>query len=371
MELTGPALWLAEIAAAWALLTLIQTPLHRGRHPVLAAIVFITKVLLIPGAALLFVAVVSPFSYRHGDLIAAAYLALCGDAAADAVSFVVRLFRRGERQARSSRRRLTAALSLLLCICLACYGFINAGRVREQTHAWTAAGLTEEHTFAFLADVHAGSAQSLSTLEQVCRQINAAAPEFVVLGGDITDEHTSREDMQAVYRVLSQLEAPIYFVYGNHDRQPDSAFCGGRTYSDAELAAALEKAGVTVLSDEFVQIADDLMLLGREDVSRQERRPWSQLTNPCPDKALVVADHQPYDEEQLADEVSALQLSGHTHAAQFQLGPWSPSRWMYKEWGGLYEEENQKLYVSTGLGGTLPFRFGAWPQFVVLTLHRK
>ena len=66
-----------------------------------------------------------------------------------------------------------------------------------------------------------------------------------------------------------------------------------------------------------------------------------------------------------------LTLSGHTHAAQFQLFGLSPSRWMYKEWGGLYEADGQKLYVSTGLGGTLPFRFGAWPQFTIVTLHRK
>ena len=66
-----------------------------------------------------------------------------------------------------------------------------------------------------------------------------------------------------------------------------------------------------------------------------------------------------------------LTLSGHTHAAQLKLGKWSPSSWMYKEWGGAYQSGNQQLFISEGLGGTLPFRFGARPQVVMITLHRR
>ena len=43
---------------------------------------------------------------------------------------------------------------------------------------------------------------------------------------------------------------------------------------------------------------------------------------------------------------------------------------MYKEWVGAYQSGNQQHFISEGLGGTLPFRFGARPQIVVLTLNR-
>lgn len=59
----------------------------------------------------------------------------------------------------------------------------------------------------------------------------------------------------------------------------------------------------------------------------------------------------------------------HTHAMQFTIGGWSPSSLVYPEWGGLYEEEGRKLYVSTGIGETIAFRFGAWPQIVEITLN--
>jgi len=65
-----------------------------------------------------------------------------------------------------------------------------------------------------------------------------------------------------------------------------------------------------------------------------------------------------------------LTLSGHTHAMQFKIGHWSPSKWLYPEWGGLYTEGSQQLYVSEGLGGSIPFRLGTKPEIIVITLKK-
>lgn len=66
-----------------------------------------------------------------------------------------------------------------------------------------------------------------------------------------------------------------------------------------------------------------------------------------------------------------LTLSGHTHAMQFKIGKFSPAKWAYKEWGGIYREGNQVLVVSTGTGGNVAFRFGSYPQILEITLHKK
>ena len=66
-----------------------------------------------------------------------------------------------------------------------------------------------------------------------------------------------------------------------------------------------------------------------------------------------------------------LTLSGHTHAMQFRIGNLTPVVLKYPEWGGQYEENGQQLFVSTGVGGNIPFRFGAWPEICVLTLRCK
>ena len=51
---------------------------------------------------------------------------------------------------------------------------------------------------------------------------------------------------------------------------------------------------------------------------------------------------------------------------------WSPSKFFYPEWKYMYREGERGLYVSLGIGGALiPFRFGAWPEINVITLHNK
>ena len=345
-------LWILEMIILLASLFVVQIPLRKKRIPALRVFVFVIKVLLIPAAALFFVAIESPVAYRRADIIAAAYIVLFSDVCASIVEYVIRKLRKSkEKRAKNSfcQLKLIGFLSIVFCLCIFAYGYVNAGNIKAKKHTWTAEGLTQAHTFAFAADLHVGSARSMENLQEFCRQVNEAAPEFVILGGDVTDELTSYDDMRTAYSVLSKIEAPVFFIYGNHDRQPNAAFFGGRTYSDEQLEEAIREAGITILSDQFLQVADDLVLLGREDVSMEGKRAaWSELVGPLQETgALVVADHQPYDEEQLAEEKSALQLSGHTHAGQL----W-PLQFVYRMLGlpayGVFEEPGTILYVSAG-----------------------
>jgi len=68
-----------------------------------------------------------------------------------------------------------------------------------------------------------------------------------------------------------------------------------------------------------------------------------------------------------------LMLSGHTHAMQLKLKicrlKWSPAKWMYRNWSGLYERDGRYLYVNEGIGYVLyPMRIGGKPEITLLTL---
>lgn len=69
-----------------------------------------------------------------------------------------------------------------------------------------------------------------------------------------------------------------------------------------------------------------------------------------------------------------LTLAGHTHGAQFGIEnkrfQWSPVKYVYKRWGGLYEEKNQFLYVNRGLGFIgYAGRIGMRPEVTVFELR--
>ena len=92
-----------------------------------------------------------------------------------------------------------------------------------------------------------------------------------------------------------------------------------------------------------------------------------------PFKILLSHDPSHWRLEVLRNSDIQLTLSGHTHAMQFRIGRF---RWMYREWYGVYREPAadstgaRVLNVSAGIGGSFPFRIGAWPEVVVITLHR-
>ena len=72
-----------------------------------------------------------------------------------------------------------------------------------------------------------------------------------------------------------------------------------------------------------------------------------------------------------------LTLSGHTHGMQCGIEipgwlKWSPSQYIYKYWGGMYEEGGKYLNVNRGFGyHAFPGRLGVWPEITVIELKTK
>ncbi len=68
-----------------------------------------------------------------------------------------------------------------------------------------------------------------------------------------------------------------------------------------------------------------------------------------------------------------LTLSGHTHGMQFGVDipgfKWSPVKYLYPQWAGIYQEAKQYLYVNRGFGFIgFPGRAGIWPEITVIEL---
>ena len=72
-----------------------------------------------------------------------------------------------------------------------------------------------------------------------------------------------------------------------------------------------------------------------------------------------------------------LTLAGHTHGMQFgievpSLGiKWSPVKYRYPKWGGMYEVAGKFLNVNRGFGYlAFPGRIGIWPEITVIELKK-
>ena len=349
--------------AAQAILTAAQLLLRKKQlKPAARVCIILGKALLAIVFAVLVLA--GPVQLRAVQpLMMALYVALLADAAADAVCSVICAIRKKER-----RFGAVKTVSLICGVLFFVFGVINMQVVTPKTHTYTSDKLTAEHTVVFFADLHVGSAQPFRVTEQTIAQIKALRPEATILGGDIVDDYTTREEMEATFRLFADFETPVYYLYGNHDRQGHAEYAGGKKFTQAELEAALQANGVILLKDSFAKIAPDLLLLGREDVSEKEGRlPASALVNPDPAAYLIVADHQPVQFKDNLAVGADLQLSGHTHAGQlFPLGTFFQ---LFSYCYGDYTEGNAVMNVSAGAcGWRMPLRTQAGCHYEVIRL---
>ena len=355
--------WFLWTAAVWAALQLIDGRIIKSERPSVLLAVSALRFLAASAIAYLIMAVNNSFSWNCGYPLGALYIALMAAAAADTLRCVIKiLFRSG------MGKRSVFVLRCVLTAALLAWGTLNMQNVSPVTHTYISEKIGQEHIFVFIADLHYGSVQTKETVEDALEDIRELGVDFIVLGGDITDEFTSYDEMVEIWRMLRESGIPTYYVYGNHDRQENAYLRGGASFSPKELEETILSAGITVLRDEWVYALEDVVLVGREDVSSEERLPLEELP-PRPEDACVIwIDHTPYQEEEIASSGADLQLSGHSHAGQL-----FPLRTLYRLgvryiWGD-YDTRGAHVYVTSGFGGWyIPFRTEKTCCYDVITL---
>ena len=354
--------WTILIAIWFLLLWAVQYPIRRKDNLFVRLLLIIVKFLL--GVVIAFEIMVSGSSImaRLGFPLAALYVVLLGDSVGDVLFLIF------------GRRRGSSGIKVQTILCLACtfiylfYGTVNMQTVTANKFTVESPKLDREYRFVFAADFHVGSSQSMKTTEETIRKIGNENADFVVLGGDIVDVLTTKEEMETTFSLLGEIASPVYFIYGNHDRQKDYIDTFGQSFTLEELEEAIRKNGIIILQDEWVRISDGLILLGREDYSEPGRKAAQEMP-PTPGDAFVLQiDHSPYQTEDIIASKADLQLSGHSHAGQL-----FPLRWVYGWLGydayGFYHHGDTELYVSSGVSGwDFPFRSEAGCHYEVITL---
>lgn len=233
-----------------------------------------------------------------------------------------------------------------------------------------------------LSDIHIGTfLRNRSFVDKMVRAVNAQRPDLVVFTGDLVN--VSAQEVIPFQHALKQIQARdgVFSIMGNHDYCEYVEDKSERNIrkNQTVLKYLEQKIGWRLLMNEHVTLQRDgasIELVGVENISRPPFPDYGDL-----EKALegtvagsfkILLSHDPshWRRDVLRNTDIALTLSGHTHAGQFSLGRFSPAKWAYSEWGGKYTEDGAMLYVSTGIGGTVPFRFGAWPGIDVIQLKR-
>lgn len=232
------------------------------------------------------------------------------------------------------------------------------------------------------SDAHVGSytGRDVRILEEAVRRMNGIDADAIAFTGDLQNMHP--REIYPVAEILGRLRAKdgVFSVLGNHDYadyvKADAA--EKRANEHATMACERRMGWQLLMNDNRVirRGNDSIVIAGMENDGRPPfpaRGDIAKTLTGVGDSAFVVMlQHDPTSWRRtiLPRSGAQLTLSGHTHAMQFSIFGWSPASLVYDEWGGMYSEGGRSLNVSVGLGGFIPFRFGATGEVVVVTLRR-
>lgn len=238
-----------------------------------------------------------------------------------------------------------------------------------------------------ISDLHLGSFNyRYHILDRAIGMINNLEPDLIFFTGDLVNNCSWELDNWDL--VLKQLSAKMgkYAVLGNHDygdyKKWDSEDMKLRNFE--EIKNFYKKVNFKLLLNEAEIIDNDgdkMAVVGVENWGNPPFKQYGDLNKSLKDiinipfKILLSHDPSHWRKEVIEKTDIALTLSGHTHGMQAGINlknkKWSPIKYKYKDWAGLYENKQQYLYVNRGLGWLgFPGRLGMRPEITLLEFEK-
>jgi predicted MPP superfamily phosphohydrolase len=160
-------------------------------------------------------------------------------------------------------------------------------------------------------------------------------------------------------------------------------FTGEKRATLARMSELISKSGYHLLNDENEMIdirGAKVTIIGVKTggsypgIIHGDLKKAVMGTDSADFKILLCHDPNQWETDVTGKTNIQLSLAGHTHGMQMGIVTrrfkWSPAKWYYPQWNGLYKEGDQYLYVNRGLGVLgVPFRICMPPEITIITLR--
>jgi predicted MPP superfamily phosphohydrolase len=240
---------------------------------------------------------------------------------------------------------------------------------------------------AQISDMHLGSFYDSLDVKKGIVQLMNEKPDVIMFTGDLVNNESV--EARIMLSELKRLHAPlgVFSILGNHDVGDYRRWktIGEKNEDLDELKKVEEEAGFTLLIDENYILrkgSDSIALLGINTWGKAPFKKYGKLKKAMkgvenfPFKILLSHIPTQWEEEVSGKTNIDLTLAGHTHAMQFGINCfgifWSPIKWVYPHWAGLYNNGDQYLYVNRGFGYIgFPGRIGMTPEITIIELKKQ
>lgn len=239
-----------------------------------------------------------------------------------------------------------------------------------------------------ISDIHSGSLDNIEKVKYGINLINKQKSDVILFTGDLVNNKSN--ELEKWKDIFKLMEAPFgkFSILGNHDygdyydwKSKDEKINDFKKFMDYQ-----ENMGFKLLMNESIYLEkneEKIAILGSENWGRGFKKEGDldkMISKINKDDFKILMTHDPsHWEEKVLNHKSRFQLtlSGHTHGMQFGIEipgliKWSPVKWRYKQWAGIYKRDKKILNVNRGFGYlAYPGRLGIYPEISVITLRRR
>ena len=240
-----------------------------------------------------------------------------------------------------------------------------------------------------ISDIHCGSFDNYEKIRYGVELINSQKSDVILFTGDLVNNLAN--EVHNWKSLFATLQAPdgVFSIMGNHDYGDYSSWetPEAKQQNLEHLFQLQKQKGWQLLLNEHCYLernGEKIALIGVENWGHGRFSKYGDLNkamegvNTEDFKILMSHDPTHWQEVVLPENKDIqLTLSGHTHGMQCGIEipgwlKWSPSQYIYKYWGGMYEEGGKYLNVNRGFGyHAFPGRLGVWPEITVIELKTK
>ena len=225
-----------------------------------------------------------------------------------------------------------------------------------------------------ISDIHIGNYVDKDFIKEIFSKVTALNPDIVVYTGDfvrLVHHKIPLIELNEVMRIAPKGKLQTLAILGNHDY--------GKNFQDSAAADSitdlLHGYHINVLRNESVTV-QGLSIFGIDDLWGTNFDPAKAMKDYDPSKASLVLCHNPDAADlDVWNSYSGWILAGHTHAGQVRIPFWGspilPVENKNYDQGIKRISGNRTLYVSRGLGHSIPIRFNARPEVTIFTLKKE
>lgn len=244
-------------------------------------------------------------------------------------------------------------------------------------------------TLTQISDIHSGSFDSHRKVEYAVNLVNEQQSDVILFTGDLVNNMA--EEMADWKALFSTLQAPegVFSVLGNHDYGDYVTWESKEAQAKnlQKLKNIQREMGWNLLLNEnsiIEKSGERIALVGVENWGENGFKKAGDLDKACvgiSEKDFkILMSHDPSHWQSVVKHDPRnfqLTLSGHTHGMQFGIEipgilKWSPIKYRYKNWAGIYEEFGRYINVNRGFGFLgYPGRVGIWPEITVIQLKKR